>query len=44
LPLGRLSTRVRLVVARCHGIYYDDIGRMANRLARGWTVLRVEAR
>jgi hypothetical protein len=25
----------RLVVARCHGIYYDDIGSAVNRPAGG---------
>jgi hypothetical protein len=25
LPLPRLLNRIRLVVARCHGNYYDDI-------------------
>ena len=43
LPLGCQLTRGRLVVARCHGIYYDDIGSVVNHLTGRWTVLIVGA-
>src|SRR5215208_5278944 len=35
-----LLTQVRLVVARCHGIYYDDIESAAIRLVGRGTVVR----
>ena len=37
LPLRLLLARVRLVVARCHGNYYDDIGGDAISWAARWT-------
>jgi hypothetical protein len=43
LPLRCRLTGGRLVVARCHGIYYDDIESMVNRLAGRCTVRIVGA-
>ena len=40
LPLRRVLTWVRLVVARCHGNYYDDIGSAAIRQAGRYAVGR----
>src|SRR5829696_9332428 len=38
LPLRRVFIRARLVVARFHATYYDDIGSAARRQAGRWTV------
>src|SRR5829696_2645452 len=38
-PLRRVFIRARLVVARFHATYYDDIGSAAIRQAGHWTVI-----